>query len=67
MRPRVGIRFPIQASNGRSYLFGRRTHHGLYGCLLILAGVACVVHDWRDRNSWLADFLKAASPYTDSV
>lgn len=60
----------------RGHLFGRRTHHGGFGCVLVGAGllmpesrpllrsaliglgVGFMVHDWPDRGSWIADFVR---------
>lgn len=38
----------------RCYVKGRRVHHGLFGCVLIAAGVAMC---WSDRHDapWLRD------------
>lgn len=66
--------FVVSAPPRKSYLFGRRTHHGFYGCaclaasafvpnetarsLLVGIGAGLITHDWADRNAWLVDFLK---------
>lgn len=39
----------------RVYIAGRRVHHGLAGLMLCAAGVALIVHDWRDRPWPLRD------------
>jgi hypothetical protein len=36
----------------RTWVLGRREHHGEVGVLIIAAGLALVAHDWHDRHHW---------------
>jgi hypothetical protein len=36
----------------RLWIAGQRVHHGLTGVLLLAAGTALVLHDWKDRSLW---------------
>jgi hypothetical protein len=40
------------ASRRRLWVAGQRVHHGLTGVLLLAAGTALVLHDWKDRSLW---------------
>jgi hypothetical protein len=40
------------AHRRRLWVAGQRVHHGLTGILLLAAGTALVLHDWRDRSLW---------------
>ena len=40
------------ASRRRMWIAGQRVHHGLTGVLLVAAGTALVLHDWKDRSLW---------------
>ena len=37
----------------RMWIVNQRLHHGLTGAMLAAAGMALMVHDWRDRSRWL--------------
>ena len=37
----------------RVWIVNQRLHHGLTGAMLAAAGMALMVHDWRDRTRWL--------------
>jgi hypothetical protein len=39
----------------RLFIAGRRSHHGPWGLLLIVAGALAVAHDWRDRRDWFRE------------
>ena len=36
----------------RLWIAGQRVHHGLTGVVLLAAGTALVLHDWKDRSLW---------------
>jgi hypothetical protein len=40
------------AHRRRLWVAGQRVHHGLTGVLLLAAGTALVLHDWKDRSLW---------------
>jgi hypothetical protein len=40
------------ASRRRLWIAGQRVHHGLTGVVLLAAGTALVLHDWKDRSLW---------------
>ena len=40
----------------RLHLFGRRVHHGLAGCALVLLGAALMADDALDCRRWWSDF-----------
>jgi hypothetical protein len=40
------------AHRRRLWIAGQRVHHGLTGVLLLAAGTALVLHDWKDRSLW---------------
>ena len=40
------------AHQRRLWIAGQRVHHGLTGVLLLAAGTALVLHDWKDRSLW---------------
>ena len=40
------------ATRRRLWIAGQRVHHGLTGVLLLAAGTALVLHDWKDRSLW---------------
>jgi hypothetical protein len=40
------------AGRRRLWIAGQRVHHGLTGVLLLAAGTALVLHDWKDRSLW---------------
>ena len=39
-------------SRRRLWIAGQRVHHGLTGVVLLAAGTALVLHDWKDRSLW---------------
>ncbi len=40
------------ADRRRLWVGGQRVHHGLTGFLLLAAGTALMLHDWKDRSLW---------------
>jgi hypothetical protein len=40
------------ARRRRLWVGGQRVHHGMTGVLLLAAGAALIVHDWKDRSFW---------------
>ena len=40
------------AHRRRLWVAGQRVHHGLTGVMLLAAGTALVLHDWKDRSLW---------------
>jgi hypothetical protein len=47
---RGAVRYdPVQR---RLWIGEQRLHHGLTGLMLAAAGLALMVHDWRDRSHW---------------
>lgn len=39
-------------SRRRLWLFKRRTHHGMFGCLIALTGILLIAHDRADYRVW---------------
>lgn len=42
----------------RVYIFGRHLHHGLDGLVLIVVGLALVIHDFHDWPFFPEGFVK---------
>ena len=42
------------AAKRRVWVGQQRLHHGLTGAFLAGAGLALMLHDWRDRSVWFA-------------
>ena len=40
------------ARRRRLWIAGQRVHHGLTGVVLLAAGTALMLHDWKDRSLW---------------
>jgi hypothetical protein len=40
------------ARRRRLWVAGQRVHHGLTGVMLLAAGTALMLHDWKDRSLW---------------
>ena len=36
----------------RLWIGGQRVHHGMTGVLVAAAGLALMLHDWKDRPFW---------------
>ena len=42
----------FDARRRRLWVAGQRVHHGLTGVVLLAAGTALMLHDWKDRSLW---------------
>ena len=40
------------ARRRRLWVAGQRVHHGMTGAVLLAAGAALMLHDWKDRSLW---------------
>lgn len=47
------IRITTTPSGPQLFVFNRRTHHGLIGCVLAVVGVGLAIHDRGDIADWL--------------
>ena len=49
----IGMLVRVDRRLRRTYVLGRRVHHGTAGLALALFGLGLMAHDRRDRRDWL--------------
>lgn len=50
------VRIERHPNGTRVRIKGWRLHHGAFGCLLVvvgIAGLALILNDWHDRGLWI--------------